>query len=55
MAYAVLHSEPDFARYSLGELCKYFGIVNTKPHSALADAEADFEVFKKLVDFNRGL
>ncbi len=49
MAFAVLHSTPDASRYSLAELCKYFGIINEHPHSALADARADFELFKKLV------
>ncbi len=49
MAYAVLHSTPDVGRYSLAELCKYFGIENKNAHSALADARADFELFKKLM------
>lgn len=49
MAYATLHSTPDVNRYSLMELCKYFGIENTDPHSALSDARADFELFKKLM------
>jgi DNA polymerase III alpha subunit (gram-positive type) len=50
MAYAVLHSTPDVGRYSLAELCKYFGIENKNAHSALADARADFELFKKLME-----
>lgn len=50
MAYAKLHSTPDVGRYSLNELCKYFGIVNDRPHSALADALADLELFKKLME-----
>ena len=49
MAYAVLHDTPDVARYSLAELCKHFGIVNESAHSALSDARADFELFKKLM------
>ena len=49
MAYAKLHNTPDVNRYSLAELCKYFGIVNEHAHSALADARADFELFKKLI------
>jgi ATP-dependent DNA helicase DinG len=49
MAYAVLHDEPDVDRYSLAELCKHFGIVNENAHSALADARADFELFKRLM------
>ncbi len=50
MAYAKLHDTPDADRYSLGELCKHFGIVNDNPHSALADARACFELFKKLME-----
>ncbi len=49
MAYAKLHSTPDVSRYALVELCKYFGIVHESAHSALADARADFELFKKLI------
>ena len=49
MAYAVLHNTPDVNRYSLAELCKHFGIVHDHAHSALADARADFELFKKLM------
>lgn len=49
MAYAVLHSAEGVSRYSLGELCKYFGITNEKQHSAMGDTRADFELFKKLM------
>ena len=55
LAFGLLHSAPDIGRYSLGELCKYFGIVNERAHSALSDARADFELFKKLMDFKRVL
>lgn len=49
MAFVILKNNDEVIRYSLGELCKYFGIVNEKAHSALADARADFELFKKLI------
>ncbi len=49
IAYAKLHGAPDVNRYSLAELCKHFGLVNEHAHSALSDARADFELFKKLV------
>jgi len=49
MAFAVLHSTPDVSRYSLVELCKYFNIPIEHAHSALPDARADFELFKKLI------
>jgi DNA polymerase III alpha subunit (gram-positive type) len=54
-AFGKLYSAPEVGRYSLGELCKYFGIINTKAHSALSDAQADFELFKKLMDFKGSL
>lgn len=34
--------------YSLENLCSYFGIVNEKAHSALSDARATLELYKKL-------
>lgn len=49
MAFAVLQNAPGINRYSLGELCKYFGIENQNAHTALSDARADFELFKKLI------
>lgn len=49
MAYAKLHGTPEVTRFSLAELCKYFGVVNENAHSALADAKADFELFKRLM------
>ncbi|MEI6316827.1 MAG: 3'-5' exonuclease [bacterium] len=52
-AYGLLRDTPEVGRYSLGELCKYFGIINEKAHSALSDARADFELFKKLMDYKR--
>ncbi len=50
MAYAKLHNLPDVTRYSLGELCKYFSIENENAHSALSDAKACFQLFKKLMN-----
>jgi DNA polymerase III epsilon subunit-like protein len=49
MAYAKLHGIPEVTRFSLAELCKYFRVVNENAHSALADARADFELFKRLM------
>ncbi len=49
MAHAVLKDSPDTTRYSLGELCKRFGIVNKQAHTALSDSRATFELFKKLL------
>jgi DNA polymerase III epsilon subunit-like protein len=38
-----------FPRVSLDALCKQFGVVNTKPHDALADAIAEAELYKKML------
>lgn len=35
--------------YSLGNLCKYFGIINQKEHSAIDDTLATIELYKKLI------
>jgi DNA polymerase III alpha subunit (gram-positive type) len=49
IAWAKLHREPDLDHFSLREMCKRFDIVNENPHSALSDARATFELYKKLM------
>lgn len=49
IAWAKLHREPDLDHFSLRELCARFGIKNKKPHTALSDARATFELYKKLM------
>jgi DNA polymerase III alpha subunit (gram-positive type) len=49
IAWAKLHKEPDIDHFSLREMCKYFEIENENPHSALSDARATFELYKKLI------
>ncbi|OGJ02895.1 hypothetical protein A3G06_00920 [Candidatus Nomurabacteria bacterium RIFCSPLOWO2_12_FULL_46_14] len=49
LAWAKLHAKPDINHFSLRELCLYFGIKNARPHSALADARATYELYKKLM------
>ncbi len=48
LAYAVL-KDTDVKRYSLQYLCDYFEIKNVNPHTALADTEALFALFLKLM------
>ncbi len=49
IAWAKLHKKTSITHLSLRELCKYFGIKNENPHSALSDAYATYELYKKLM------
>lgn len=50
IAWAKLHREPDLEHFSLRELCERFGIKNERAHSALPDARATYELYKKLMN-----
>ena len=50
VAWAKLHRSPDLEHFSLRELCVRFGIKNEKAHTALSDARATFELYKKLME-----
>lgn len=50
MAYAKLHKRDDIDRFSLSKLSEYFGVENTGAHTALPDARATFELYKKLME-----
>ncbi len=39
------YNRPEFSKYSLNECCRYFKVTNKMAHTALADAEATYEVF----------
>lgn len=49
IAWAKLHKNPDIEHFSLREMCKHFGIENKNAHTALSDARATFELYKKLM------
>jgi len=49
IAWAKLHREPDLEHFSLRELCERFDIKNERAHSALPDARATYELYKKLM------
>ncbi len=49
IAWAKLHNSPDIDHFSLRELCLHFGIKNENAHTALSDARATFELYKKLM------
>jgi len=49
LAYARLYNDLSVEKFSLRSLCEYFGIENKKAHTALSDARATFELYKKLL------
>lgn len=49
LAYAMLYDNLDVKKFSLRSLCEHFGIINERAHSALSDARATFEVYKRLL------
>jgi DNA polymerase III epsilon subunit-like protein len=48
-----LNGKAPFEKVSLEYLCQYFGVVNEKPHDALADAVAEAKVYKALLECER--
>jgi DNA polymerase III epsilon subunit family exonuclease len=50
IAWAKLHREPDLEHFSLRELCVRFNIKNERSHTALSDARATYELYKKLME-----
>ena len=49
IAWAKMHKDPKLEHFSLRELCVRFGIKNERAHSALPDARATYELYKKLM------
>lgn len=49
IAWAKFHNDPNFEHFSLHEMCSRFGIKNEHAHTALSDARATFELYKKLL------
>ncbi len=50
VAWAKLHRDPELEHFSLRELCLRFGITNEHAHTALSDARATYELYKKLME-----
>src|SRR5690242_4918259 len=48
-AFTMLYKRAEMAKFSLNECCRFFGVTNKNAHTALADAEATYEVFKGLM------
>jgi DNA polymerase III epsilon subunit family exonuclease len=50
LAWAKYNKDPEIDHFSLRELCEKFEIKNEKAHTALSDARATFELYKKLLE-----
>lgn len=50
IAFAKLYDDPKVEKFSLRFLCEYLGVENKNAHTALSDARATFEVYKKLLE-----
>ncbi|MEK7558576.1 MAG: 3'-5' exonuclease [Patescibacteria group bacterium] len=50
IAYGRLFDNPSVEKFSLRSLCEHFGIENKNAHTALSDARATFELYKKLLN-----
>lgn len=48
-AVAKLDGDPDLSNWSLRALCEYYGVLNEKAHTAMADVRATYEVFRRMV------
>jgi DNA polymerase III epsilon subunit-like protein len=49
MAWAKFHNDTTFEHFSLRDMCIRFGIKNEQAHTALSDARATYELYKKLM------
>jgi DNA polymerase III epsilon subunit family exonuclease len=50
IAWAKMHKDPNLEHFSLRELCVRFEIKNERSHTALSDARATYELYKKLME-----
>jgi len=49
IAWAKLHEDTEMKHFSLRDMCMRFDIKNERAHSALSDARATYELYKKLM------
>ncbi|MEK7555752.1 MAG: 3'-5' exonuclease [Patescibacteria group bacterium] len=50
IAFAKLYDVPEVQKFSLRSLCEYYGIENKKAHTALSDARATYELYRRLMN-----
>jgi DNA polymerase-3 subunit epsilon len=50
IAWAKMHDDPKLEHFSLREFCLLFDIKNERAHTALSDARATCELYKKLME-----
>ncbi|HEX2912340.1 MAG TPA: 3'-5' exonuclease [Chloroflexia bacterium] len=53
-AFSMLYNRPEMRKFSLSECCRFFGVNNRNAHTALADAEATYQVFLGLMKLEAG-
>lgn len=52
MAFAKNYHDENLKYFNLEGLAKHYGVENTKAHTALADARATFEIYKKVLEID---
>ena len=55
MAWSLLGDHPEFEKFSLGELARYFNIDQGRAHRAIDDAKTTYQVFLKLSELAQGV
>ncbi|MAZ40910.1 hypothetical protein CL654_02240 [bacterium] len=48
IAFGALKDDDSIQKFTMRSLCEHFGVVNENAHTALSDARATFEVYKKI-------
>lgn len=49
IAFGAFKNDASIQKFTMRALCEHFGVVNENAHTALSDARASFEVYKKIV------
>lgn len=49
VAFGALKDDDSLQKFTMRSLCEHFGVVNENAHTALSDARASYEVYKKIL------